>query len=73
LFTGVNDNGDKFFGVVIDTAEELSPVSLTLMLNINMPISRQIFKKIQKWNTWEPGGHLFMKKPEVENLVTDSL
>ncbi len=26
-----------------------------------------------QWNTWGPGGQWFMKKPEVENLVSVSL
>jgi hypothetical protein len=29
--------------------------------------------KRPQWNTWGPGGHRFMKKPEVKNLVSDSL
>ncbi len=48
LFTGVNDTGDKFFAVVVDTAEQLIPVSLTPVININSRISPRIFEKIQK-------------------------
>jgi hypothetical protein len=58
LFTGVNDTSDKFFAGVIDTAEQLSLVSLTLVININSQkkISPQIFEKIQKGSNGIFGG-----------------
>jgi hypothetical protein len=76
LFTGVNDTDDKFFAGVVDTAEQLSPVSLTPVININSQISPRIFEKIQKGSNGILGGlgdTDSWKKLEVENLLFDSL
>jgi hypothetical protein len=51
-------------------------VSLTPVINIDLRISPQIFKKIQKGSNGILGGlgdTYSWKKPEVENLVSDSL
>ncbi len=79
FITGVNDTGDKLFSGVNDTGENFSlfsPVSLTPLINIHSRISLRIFEKIRN----DPNGILrgpgdtdLWKKPEVENLVSDSL
>jgi hypothetical protein len=50
LFTGVNDNSDKFFAGLIDTAEQL------ITGVINSRISPRIFEKIQKDSNGMLGG-----------------
>ncbi len=75
LFTGVVDTGDKFFAGVVDTAEQfITGVNDTgdkhSFANISANF-RKNSKKLQR-NTWGPGGHWFMKKLEVKNLVSDS-
>ncbi len=61
------DTGDKFFAGGVDTAEQL--------INIHSRISPRIFEKIQNGPNGILGGlgdTDSRKKPEVENLVSDS-
>ena len=54
----------------------LPPVSLTPVANLELPISPRIFEKIQNGSNGILGGlgdTDSWKKPEVENLVSDSL
>jgi hypothetical protein len=44
---GVVDTGGKFAAGVVDTGGNLPPVSLTLLVHLDLPISPQIFEKIQ--------------------------
>ncbi len=65
--TRINDTGDKIFAGVIDTAEQFK--------NINSRISPRILEKIQNGPTGILGGlgdTDSWKKPEVENLVSDT-
>jgi hypothetical protein len=70
------DAGDKFFAGVIAPLNSLLPVSLTPAINIHSRISPRIFEKIQNGPNGILGGlgdTDSRKKPEVENLVSDSL
>ncbi len=44
---GVVDTGGKFATDVVDTGGNLPPVSLTLVLHLDLQISLRIFEKIQ--------------------------
>ncbi len=68
--------GNKFIAGVVDTSKQLIAVSLTPVINTHSRISPRIFKII--WNRpngilGSPGDNDLWKKPEVENLVSDSL
>jgi hypothetical protein len=45
MIVGDNDTSDKFFSGINDTGEQLSPVSLTPLINIHSQLSRLIFEK----------------------------
>jgi hypothetical protein len=62
----------KFKNILIEDLFDLPPVSLTPVVHLKLRISPRIFEKI-RWDTLGRGGNCFMKKPEVENLVTLSL
>ncbi len=76
LFTGVNDTGNKFFAGVVDTAEQfitgvVDTGDKQYFANISVN-----FWKIQNGSNGILGGlgdTDSWKKPEVENLVSDSL
>ncbi len=63
----------NFLQVLLTPLNSFMPVSLTPVININSQISQQIFAKNSKRPQWRPGGHWFMKKTEIENLMSDSL
>ncbi len=72
LNAGVTETGDKFLAGVVDTAEQF----IAGVNDIYSWISPQIFEKIQKGPNGILGGlgdTDSWKKPEVKNLVSDSL
>ncbi len=50
-----------------------SPVSLTPLINIHSRISPRIFEKFEMVHSGARGTLIYEKKPEGENLVSDSL
>jgi hypothetical protein len=67
---------EKFFAGVIDTAEQLITGVNDTVINIHSRISPRIFEKIQKGSNGileGLGDTDSGKKPEVKNLVSDSL
>jgi len=75
LIAGVVDTGDKFVSGVVDTAEQFIAGVVGTDDKLSFAIILVNFRKKSKWSWWYtqgPGVHWFMKKTEVENLLSDS-
>ncbi len=76
LIDGVTNTGDKFVAGVVDTAEQLIAGVVDTGDKYSFANISANFQKIQNGPNWilgGPGDTDLWKKPEVENLVSDSL
>ena len=74
LIAGVNDNGKNFFAGVVDTAEQF--ITGVVDTSDKHSFATENFQKNSKWPNGilgGPGDNDLWKKPEVKNLVSDSL
>ncbi len=76
LIAGVNDTADKFVSGVVDTAEQFIAGVVDTADKHSFAIISANFRKKSNWSKGNTQGarvHWFMKKTEVENLVSDKM
>jgi hypothetical protein len=68
--SGVVDTGGKFAAGVVDTGGNLSPVSLTPMVHLDLRISPRIFEKFERvlMGYSGAGGKLIHKKNQKQKI-----